>query len=67
MLGLVFVSLPLKHVFIVFTLKKKKKKEKEKRRRCKILFYFSFDSFQILHVFLPNIPVQCALLEYAYV
>jgi len=47
--------------FIVFNIKNK---NKNWGRRCKILF-FSFDSFQILYVFLPDISVHCALIDFA--
>jgi hypothetical protein len=59
MLGLVFVSLPFKHIllFLMFFLNKIKNREKDAE------FYFSFDSFQILHVFLPDILVHWALID----
>jgi hypothetical protein len=30
-------------------------------------FFFFFIAFQILYVFLPDISVHCALIEYAYI
>jgi hypothetical protein len=57
-----------KHVFIVFCLiffqHLKKKKKKIGGEDAEFLFLLAF---QILHVFLPNISVHCALLEYAYI
>jgi Na+-transporting NADH:ubiquinone oxidoreductase subunit NqrE len=47
--------------FIVF--KKKKKKLVEKMQN----FFFFRVAFQILYVFLPDISVHCALIEYAYI
>jgi len=61
MFGLVFVSLPLKHVFIVFHNNKKKMGENMQN------FFFILTAFQILHVFLPDISVHCALLEYDFI
>jgi hypothetical protein len=63
----IFGSLPLKHVLTVFIVFHKKiKKQKNWGRRCRILFFLLI-AFQILHVFLPDISVQYALLEYAYI
>jgi hypothetical protein len=42
--------------------KKKKKKKLGERMRNFILLI----AFQILHVFLPDISVHCALIKYAY-
>jgi hypothetical protein len=33
----------------------------------KFYFIFLFLAFQILHVFLPDILVHCALIDYAYI
>jgi hypothetical protein len=30
-------------------------------------FFFLLIAFQILHVFLPDISVHCALIKYAYI
>jgi len=35
-------------------------------RRCGILFLLLI-AFQMLHVFLPDISVHCALIKYAYI
>jgi hypothetical protein len=47
--------------FIVFN-----KKKKKGGRRCRIIFFFRV-TVQILYVFLPNISVHRALIEYAYI
>jgi hypothetical protein len=47
--------------FIVFNKKKKNLEEKMQN------FYFFRVAFQILYVFLPDISVHCALIEYAYI
>jgi hypothetical protein len=31
------------------------------------LYFFLLIAFQILHVFLPDISVRCALIKYAYI
>jgi hypothetical protein len=56
------VSFPLKHIFIVFYFIFKKKIG----RRCRILF-FLFLAFSILYMFLPDISVHCALIDYVYI
>jgi hypothetical protein len=48
-------------MFLLFFIKKKNGGED-----VGILF-FLFLAFQILHVFLPNISVHCALIDYAYI
>jgi hypothetical protein len=42
------------------------KKKKNGREDAEIL-YFLLITFQILHVFLPDTSVHCALIEYAYI
>jgi hypothetical protein len=32
-----------------------------------IFYFFLLIAFQILHVFLPDISVHCALIKYAYI
>jgi len=50
--------------FLFFFFLKKKKKKKKWGRRCRILFLlYSFSEY----VFLPDISVHCALIEYAYI
>jgi hypothetical protein len=61
------LALP-KHVFVVFLSicfqqKNKKIKIGEKMRN----FIFLLIAFQILHVFLPDISVHYALINYAYI
>jgi len=34
---------------------------------AKLFFFFLLIAFQILHVFLPDISVHCALIKYAYI
>jgi len=54
-----------KHVLTVFLFScfQQKKKLGEKMQ----IFYFFYIAFQILYVFLPDISVHCALIEYAYI
>jgi hypothetical protein len=52
--------------FFLLIFQHKKKKKKNWREDAEIL-YFLLIAFQILHVFLPNISVHCALIEYAYI
>jgi len=59
---LLFVSMFL--LFFYFIVLKKKKKKGG--RRCIIIFFFRV-TVQILYVFLPNISVHRALIEYAYI
>jgi uncharacterized membrane protein YhaH (DUF805 family) len=47
--------------FIVFNQKKNKIGGEDAE------FYFFYIAFQILYVFLPDISVHCALIEYAYI
>jgi len=67
-LGGVFAFIFNNHFFAVFltyfsTLKKKKKKKEEDAE----FLFFLLIAFQILHVFLPDTSVHCALIEYAYI
>jgi len=68
MLGLDVISFSISMSLLFFCLLvfNKKKKKKEKGRRCIILFFLLI-AFQILHVFLPDISVHCALIKYAYI
>jgi Ca2+/Na+ antiporter len=68
-LGLDIISLPItiSLLFFYFIFNKKKKKKKKKTRVEDAEFYFLYIAFQILYVFLPNISVHCALIEYAYI
>jgi hypothetical protein len=69
MLGLDFFSCLHRHVFIVFLVFTFSTKNKNKNwgRRCKKKFSFLLIAFQMLYVFLPDISVHCALIEYAYI
>jgi hypothetical protein len=66
MLCLDICSFPFKHVFVVFPLLFFKKKNK-KIRGEDAEFLFFLIAFRILYVFLPDISVHCALVEYAYI
>jgi uncharacterized membrane protein YhaH (DUF805 family) len=67
MLGLDVISFSISMSLLFFCLfvfnKKKKKKFGEKMRN----FIFLLIAFQILHVFLPDISVHYALINYAYI
>jgi hypothetical protein len=54
-----------KHVFVVFLFIgfQQKKKWGEDAE----FLFFLLIAFQILHVFLPDISIYCALIKYAYV
>jgi len=58
-----------KHVFVFFFTETffKKKKKKKKLGEDAELYFFLLIAFQIVHVFLPNISVHCALIKYAYI
>jgi len=58
-----------KHVFVVFLFigfQPKKKKKKIGGEDVEFLFSLLI-AFQILYMFLPDILVHCALIEYAYI
>jgi hypothetical protein len=55
-------SLVLPYI-ILFQKKKKKKNWGEDAE----LYFFLLIAFQILHVFLPDISVHCAMIKYAYI
>jgi hypothetical protein len=68
MLGLDVISFSVSMFLLFFCLiffstknKKKKKKLGERMRKFIVLI-----AFQILHGFLPDISVHCALIKYAY-
>jgi hypothetical protein len=68
MLGLDVISFSISMSLLFFCLlvfnEKKKKKLGEKMQN---FFFFLLIAFQILHVFLPDISVHCALIKYAYI
>jgi hypothetical protein len=70
MLKLDFIFFPDSMFAVVFSViffcQQKKKKKKNWGKRCRILFFLLI-AFQILHVFLPDISVHCALIKYAYI
>jgi hypothetical protein len=67
MLELDFIFFPKSmFLFYFFFVSFKKRKEKEGVKRCSN-FYFSLLTFQISHIFLPDISIRCALMEYAYI
>jgi hypothetical protein len=69
MLGLDIISFLHKHVFVVFLSfffqHKTKKKKKNGGEDAEFLFFLIVS--QILYVFLFDISVHCALIEYAYI
>jgi hypothetical protein len=64
MMGLDVISFS-EHVFVVFLFIgfQQKKNWGEDAE----LYFFLLIAFQILHVFLPDISVHCALIKYAYI
>jgi hypothetical protein len=61
-----------KHVFVIFfflcLIFQPKKKLKIGGEDAEFLYiFFLLIVFQILHVFLPDISVHCALIKYAYI
>jgi hypothetical protein len=68
MLGLdvISFSISMSLLFFCFIVFNQKKKKKNWGRKCRILFFLLI-AFQILYVFLPDILVHCALIEYAYI
>jgi hydrogenase-4 membrane subunit HyfE len=61
-----------KHVFVVFLFycfqhKRIKKNKKKLREKIQNFIFFLLITFQILHVFLSDISIHCALIEYAYI
>jgi hypothetical protein len=66
MLGLDVISFSISMSLLFFCVLVFKKKKKNWGRRCGTFFFLLID-FQILHVFLPDILVHCALIKYAYI
>jgi uncharacterized membrane protein YhaH (DUF805 family) len=68
MLGLDFFSFSINISLLVFyfslNIKTKKKKQKNNGEDAEFLFFLLI-AFQILHVFLPDISIHCALIKYA--
>jgi hypothetical protein len=70
MLGLEIIFFLHKHIFVdFFFLSYFFNRKKKWGRRCRIFYFLFFHllAFQILHVFLPDISVHWALIEYAYI
>jgi hypothetical protein len=67
MLGLDIISCLYKHVFVVFLSFFFSTKKKIGGEDADFFFFFLLIAFQILHVFLPDISVHCALIKYAYI
>jgi len=63
MLGLVSISLLSKHVFIVFTYIYIKEIGGEDAE----FYFFLLIALQILYVFLLDISIHCALIDYVYI
>jgi uncharacterized membrane protein YhaH (DUF805 family) len=63
MLGLNCLLLCVSMFLLFFPFFEKKKKIGGEDAK----FYFLYIAFQILYMFLPNISVHCALIEYAYI
>jgi hypothetical protein len=58
-----FLSMSLLFFCLLIFNKKKKKLGGEDAE----LYFFLLIAFQILHLFLPNISIHCALIKYAYI
>jgi uncharacterized membrane protein YhaH (DUF805 family) len=54
-------------VFLFYCFQKKKKKNRIGGEDAEYIYIYIRVVFQILYVFLPDISVHCALIEYAYV
>jgi hypothetical protein len=69
MLGLdvISFSISMSLFFFFFCLIFQQKKKKIKLGEDAELYFFLLIAFQILHVFLPDISVHCALIKYAYI
>jgi hypothetical protein len=66
MLGLDVISFS-EHVFVVFLFIDFQQKKKKIWGEDAELYFFLLIAFQILHVFLPDISIHCALIKYAYI
>jgi hypothetical protein len=68
MLGLDVISFSISMSLLFFCLLvfNKKKRKIFWGEDTEFFFFFSI-AFQILYMFLPNISVHCALIEYAYI
>jgi len=66
MLGLDVTSFLHKHVFVIFLSYFFQHKKKKIGGEDAEFLFFLFIGFQILHAFLPDISIHCALIEYAY-
>jgi hypothetical protein len=69
MLGLdvISFSISMSLLFFFFLSHFSTKKKKKKLGEDAELYFFLLIAFQILHVFLPDISVHCALIKYAYI
>jgi hypothetical protein len=63
-LDVISFSISMSLLFFCLLIFQQKKKLREKMRN---FIYFLLIAFQILHVFLPDISVHCALIKYAYI
>jgi hypothetical protein len=63
------ISMSLLFFCLIFQQKKKRKRKRKNNLGEKIwnFYFFLLIDFQILHVFLPDISVHCALIKYAYI
>jgi uncharacterized membrane protein YhaH (DUF805 family) len=66
--GIICYFLFHKHVLVVFLFYCfQQEKQKEFGGKDAEFFFFFYIAFQILYVFLPDISVHSALIEYAYI
>jgi hypothetical protein len=67
MLGLDVISFSISMSLLFFCLLVLKKKKKKIGGEDAEFLFFLLIAFQILYMFLPDISVHCALIEYAYI
>jgi hypothetical protein len=67
MLGLDVISFSISMSLLFFSCLIFQQKKKKNWGEDAKLYFFLLIAFQILHVFLPDISVHCALIKYAYI
>jgi hypothetical protein len=67
MLGLDVISFSISMSLLFFFLSNFQQKKKKNWGEDAELYFFLLIAFQILHVFLLDISVHCALIKYAYI
>jgi magnesium-transporting ATPase (P-type) len=67
MLGIYVISFSISIYLLFICLIFKQKKKKKLGEKLRNFYFFLLIAFQILHVFLLDISVHCALIKYAYI